>query len=241
MKAFVLAAGESRRLRPLTDHIPKPMLPIGKRPILEHNVRLLARYGVSEIIINLHHCPQVIRSHFGDGSEFGVSIRYSYEPALRGTAGAIKPFQSEFREDFFLVYGDNLTDCKLDRLLARHRARSAAATIAVFERADVSASGVVEFGEEGRIRRFVEKPKASEASGNWVNAGYAVLSPAVVELIPEAVPSDFGRDIFPSLLQRHEGVYAYPMTERLWWIDSPADYERTRAEAEAIVSATGAR
>jgi NDP-sugar pyrophosphorylase family protein len=244
MKAFVLAAGESRRLRPLTSRIPKPMLQIGKRPILEHNIRWLAAYGVHDIVINLHHRPEVVRRHFGDGSRFGVSIRYSYEPTLLGTAGALKPFQDHFAETFFLLYGDNLSTCNLHRLLARHRQQHSLATIAVFRRADVASSGVVEFGPDGRVHRFVEKPKPSEVSGNWVNAGIAVLEPDVIDLIPAGVPSDFGRDVFPSLLERGEPVYAYPMTERLWWIDSPADYARTRSEAdeiEALVTGPGGR
>jgi NDP-sugar pyrophosphorylase family protein len=234
MKAFVLAAGESRRLRPLTDRVPKPMLHIGRRPILEHNIRLLAAYGVHDIVINLHHCPEAVRQHFGDGSRFGVSIRYSYEPELLGTAGALKPFQDYFAESFFLLYGDNLTTCKLDLLLERHRQRHALATIAVFQRSDVASSGVVEFAPDGRVHRFVEKPKPSETSGNWVNAGIAVLEPAVIGLIPAGVPADFGRDVFPSLLERGEPVYAYPMSEQLWWIDSPADYARTLSEGDAI-------
>lgn len=234
MKAFVLAAGESRRLLPLTDRIPKPMLQIGKRPILEHNIRLLAAYGVQDIAINLHHCPEVVRQHFGDGSRFGVSIRYSYEASLLGTAGALKPLQDRFTESLFLLYGDNLSTCNLHRLLARHRQQHSLATIAVFQRADVASSGVVGFGPDGRVHRFVEKPKPSEVSGNWVNAGIAVLEPAVIDLIPAGVPSDFGRDVFPSLLERGEPLYAYPMTERLWWIDSPADYARTLSEADEI-------
>lgn len=230
LKAFILAAGDSTRLRPHTEHVPKPMLEIAGRPILEHNVRLLALHGVREIVINLHHCPDAIRTHFGDGAAFGVSIRYSHEPELLGTAGAVRPFADFFTEPFFLLYGDNLSTCNLTKLAAQHRATGGAATIAVFERPDVGSSGVVEFGPDGRVSRFVEKPKPSEAVGNWVNAGIVVFDPPVIGLIPGDRPSDFGRDVFPLLLQRGEPVYAYRMDERLWWVDSPEDYERTRAE-----------
>jgi NDP-sugar pyrophosphorylase family protein len=233
MKAFILAAGESRRLRPLTDRVPKPMLKVGNRPILEHNIRLLVSHGVREIVINLHHCPQVIQEYFGDGSGFGASIQYSHEPQLLGTAGALKPFRSYFTETFFLLYGDNLSTCDLGRLLELHRRKSGAATIAVFQRSDVGSSGVVEFGPDGRVRRFVEKPNPHEVSGNWVNAGITVLEPAVIDAIPSNVPSDFGRDIFPMLLQRGVDIYAYQMGERLWWIDSPEDYARTLKEIAA--------
>lgn len=234
MKAFVLAAGEARRLRPLTDQVPKPMLEIGSRPILEQNVRMLTAYDVRDILINLHHCPEAIRRHFGDGSGFGASIRYSYEPVLLGTAGALKPFRDHFDDSFFLLYGDNLSTCNLGRLLAQHRERSALATIAVFQRADVTASGVVEFGPDGLVRRFVERPGPSEACSNWVNAGIAVLEPGIIDRIPDAAPSDFGRDVFPALVRRRESVFAYTMTEDLWWIDSPEDYARARSEAGEI-------
>jgi NDP-sugar pyrophosphorylase family protein len=230
MRAFLLAAGESNRLRPLTDRIPKPMLKVGGRPILEHNIRLLATYGVRDIVINLHHCPDAVTSYFGDGSAFGVSISYSHEPVLLGTSGALKPVQEQFQETFFVLYGDNLSTCNLQRLLEQHRQKRALATIAVFHRADTGASGVVELGSDDLVLRFVEKPKPGEASGNWVNAGILVLEPAVLDLVPFGVPSDFGRDVFPGLMIRREAVYAYRMSEGLWWIDSPADYERTVRE-----------
>jgi NDP-sugar pyrophosphorylase family protein len=105
MLAFVLAAGEGSRLRPLTEHVPKPMIDLFGYPLLEYNVRMLVSAGVRELIINLHYLPDVVRDHFGDGSAFGAKITYSFEPTLLGTAGALNPVRERLTEPFLLVYG----------------------------------------------------------------------------------------------------------------------------------------
>jgi len=232
MKAMLLAAGEGRRLRSLTDRIPKPMLRIAGRPILEYNIRLLAYYGFREIIINLYHCPEVVTDYFGDGSRWGVSIRYSLEEKLLGTAGAVKRVQAFFDQTFLVMYGDNLTNCNLNALLARHRATSAMATVALFYRQDVSASGVAVLSEEDRIRRFIEKPQMNSVSSHWVNAGLLVLEPQVLQFIPEDHPVDFGYDVLPALIAEGLPVFGYRMTEKLWWIDTPEAYEQVRLLGE---------
>lgn len=231
-KAMLLAAGEGQRLRPLTDHVPKPMLEIAGRPILEHNVRMLARYGVNEIIINVHHLPETITSHFGDGSRFGVHIMYSHEDRLLGTAGAVKTVEAHFDSTFLVVFGDNLTTCDVSRLGGFHFARAGVATIALFHREDAASSGIAALDEYDRILRFVEKPKPQEVFSNWVNAGLLVLEPEVLATIPAGAVSDFGRDVFPKLTAGPRPVYGYRMTEGLWWIDSIGDYERTRKQAD---------
>jgi mannose-1-phosphate guanylyltransferase len=229
---MLLAAGNAQRLRPLTDKTPKPMLVIAGRPILEHNVRLLVRHGIRDIIINLHHKPEVIQSHFGDGSEFGARIRYSWEPELLGTAGAVKRVESEFAETFLVMYGDNLTDCNLTRLMAFHRACCGCATMALFYREDVTASGIVRLDDEDRILEFLEKPRPDQVFSHFVNAGILVLEPSILPRIPAGV-SDFGRDVLPNLLVRRQPVFGYRMNEGLWWIDTPSDYARTRALTES--------
>jgi len=206
------------------------MLDIGGRPILEHNVRLAAAHGITDLVINLHHAPQTVVDHFGDGSAFGVSIRYAFEPELLGTAGALVPVRDFFEhETFAVLYGDNFTTCDLSALVARHRTARAVATIALFEREDPQASGIVAFDDAGIVTRFLEKPKPEEIFSRWVNAGVLIFEPTVLAGIPPAGPSDFGRDILPAMLARGERIAAYRMTEDLWWIDSPADYERTLA------------
>lgn len=229
---MILAAGEGSRLRPLTLQRPKPMIPVAGTPILEYNVRLLAAHGVTDLTINLHHCPDVITEYFGDGSQFGVSIRYSYEPELLGTAGAVRAVPDLFGEDFLLVYGDNLSNCNLSALLAMHFDRRAALTMALYRREDPQASGIVGVDDNGRVTRFLEKPRADQVFSNWVNAGYLAIGPSAAGAIPEGRPSDFGRDVFERLLGIGEPVYGYKMTEELWWIDSIADYERTNRQFE---------
>src|ERR1700736_5588336 len=227
-KAMLLAAGEGRRLRPFTDDRPKPMIAIGGRPILEHTVRLLARYGVRDIAINLHYHPESIVNHFGDGARFGVRIRYSRESELLGTARAVKKLESFFDEPFLVVYGDNLTDIDVERFSRFHRSNHAIATIALFTRENATDSGIVGVTEDGRVTRFLEKPKSDEIFSNWVNAGMLVAEPGILEYIPASGPSDFGRDVLPALLAAGLPVFGYRMTENLYWIDSPEDYQRTQ-------------
>ena len=210
------------------------MIPIRGRPILEHNVRMLARYGVDEVVINLHHRGDAIRGHFGDGARFGVRIDYAEEPILLGTAGALNAVRGRFREPFFLIYGDNLTTCRLDRLRARHPA-DAVATVALFERADVAQSGVAALDAHERITAFVEKPAPGTEPSHWVSAGVMVLAPEIFAFIPSVGSSDIGRDVLPAALAAGRRVEGYRMDERLWWIDSPADYERTSADPETAL------
>jgi NDP-sugar pyrophosphorylase family protein len=226
--AFILAAGEGSRLRPLTDRVPKPMIEIGGRPILEHNVRMLQRFGVDEIVINLHHRGEAIEAHFGDGRRFGVRISYSREPELLGTAGALNPVRARLTEPFLLLYGDNLTTCDLAALRGRLNG-DALAALALFERDDVSQSGVVALDGDDRILRFIEKP-AGVAPSHWVSAGLVAFAPGILEFVPERGASDFGRDVFPAVLAAGKRLNGYRMSEKLWWIDSPADYERTAAD-----------
>jgi NDP-sugar pyrophosphorylase family protein len=215
--------------------MPKPMLSIAGRPILEHNVRLLEKHGVREIAINLHHQPEAIRSHFGEGSAFGVQLRYTHEPELLGTAGALTQLRDFFTETFLVLYGDNLSTCDIRALLALHRARAAEATIALFSREDVSASGVALLDETDRITGFIEKPAPGQTASTWVNAGIVACEPRVLDDI-DRTPCDFGRDIFPRILAEERLLAGYRMreTESLWWIDSPADYERTQRACIAL-------
>jgi NDP-sugar pyrophosphorylase family protein len=228
VRALILAAGEGSRLRPFTERVAKPMLEVGGLPILEYNVRLAAKHGITDLVINVHYRPEAIVDHFGDGSNFGVAIRYSREPVLLGTAGALNPFRAFFAEATFAVlYGDNLTTCDLSAVIARHRATQAVATIALFHREDPTASGIVALDDAGFVTRFLEKPKPEEVFSNWVNAGVLVLEPVVFDAVPLEGPSDFGRDVLPELLARGQRIAGYKMAEELCWIDSPADYERT--------------
>jgi NDP-sugar pyrophosphorylase family protein len=233
LKAMLLAAGMGERLAPFTDNAPKPMMEIEGKPILEYGVQLCAHHGIRELIVNLHHCPDVITRYFGDGHSWGVRITYSHESVLLGTAGAVKKVADEFGETFLVLYGDNLTTCDLGRLIEFHRNKGGSATMALFYRENATASGIAQLDASDRVIRFLEKPRSGEVFSPWVNAGLLVLEPAVLDLIPDGQPYDFGRDVLPSLLASGASVYGYRMTEGLWWADSPDDLERMRLAARA--------
>ncbi len=224
-KAMLLAAGQGTRLMPLTDQTPKCMVRVGGRPLLEYTITWLRRYGVQEVVINLHHLPAAVTGYFGDGSRWDLRITYTHEPEPLGTAGGVKNAADLFDGPFFVWYGDNLSTCRLDRLWEFHREQGGLATIALYEREDPSQSGILDLDEHHRITRFLEKPKREEVFSHWVSAGIFVLDPGVLDAIPSGRPADFGRDVFPTLLAQGRPLYGYRMAEdeRLWWIDRPED------------------
>ncbi len=233
MKAMLLAAGAGLRLRPLTERVPKCMLPIAGKPLLEHNVVWLRDCGIVDIALNLCHLPGVIMDYFGDGSAWGVRLSYSLETQARGTAGGVKQMTQFFDDGPFLVwYGDNLSRCRVDRLMEAHRSTGALATIALFEREDVAQSGIVGLDVHNRITRFLEKPSPEEAFSHWVNAGIYLLDPVILDWIPDNQVYDFGKEVFPALLAARQSLYGYPLTvqEGLWWVDRPVDLTRVAAE-----------
>ena len=220
MKAFLLAAGKGIRLKPLTDRIPKVMIPVAGKPILEYYVEQLAASGIREIFINLHHLPEKIKGYFQDGQKWGVHIKYSYEPEILGTAGAVKRLEKSLaREPFLVIYGDNFLQSDYADLIAHAERKNGIGTVAVFKKKDVGGSGIVEIGAGQRILRFAEKPKAKDVFSQWVNAGIYYFQPAVFEFI-ESDHSDFGFDVLPYLLQREERLYAYKLKTAVWAVDS---------------------
>jgi NDP-sugar pyrophosphorylase family protein len=209
MKAFILAAGLGTRLRSLGLDLPKVMVPVGGKPLLEHHLELFKRQGIRELIVNLHYLPEKITSYFGDGSRFGVKITYSREPELLGTAGAVKKIERELLDGTFVVfYGDNLVRVQFAPLIEFHRARKAVATVALFASPEPWTGGVVETDSNGRVLRFVEKPDSKQVSTNLISAGIFVIEPSVLEMIPAGKFYDFGRDVFPKLLAEGRPVYA---------------------------------
>jgi len=228
-RAMLLAAGLGTRLRPVTDHVPKCMVPVGGTPLLEHTVRWLRDQQVTDLIINLHYLPHVVTDHFGDGSRWGVRITYSREAEILGTAGAVKHVAWFFDGPFFVWYGDNLCTCRLDRLWEFHRARGGIATIALHHHDDPTKAGIVALGEDQRITRFLEKPRRDEVFSAWANGGIYALEPEVFEAIPAGRAADFGRDVFPGLLVEGAAMYGFRLSgdERFWYVDRPEDLQRT--------------
>jgi NDP-sugar pyrophosphorylase family protein len=219
MKAVVLAAGKGTRLRPLTDEMPKVMVPIAGKPILEHHVEHLAEAGIREIFINLHHLPERIMSHFGDGRKWGIRIRYSFEPEIMGTAGAVKKLEAELRgAPFLVVYGDNFSEFDFADFISWSEKAGGLGTVAVFEKEDVAGSGVADIGSGDRIVRFIEKPASNEVLSHWVNAGIYRLDEEILDAIPRGY-SDFGCDIFPEAIKSGRKLFAYRSREPVWAID----------------------
>jgi NDP-sugar pyrophosphorylase family protein len=200
------------------------MLPIGGRPLLEHTVRWLQSYGIDEIAINLHYRGDVVTSHFGDGSDFGVRITYSPEETLAGTAGAVRKLQSYFQDAALVIYGDLLTNINLERLLSFHAAKTRAAgvpviTLALYEPLNPRECGIVELNAEGRVLRMQEKPREEPLFSTLSFAGVMVLDRAVIDLIPPDTFYDFGYHVLPDAIQRGLPVYGLPVVEPEYVID----------------------
>lgn len=221
MKAMILAAGQGTRLKPLTNTLPKPMVPVAGRPILEHIVCQIRDAGITDLLINLHYLPETIQKHFGDGSKFGVRIAYSVEPELLGTAGAVKKLQTHFTETFLVYYGDNYVEIDLRDFIHVHTRRRPVGSIAVFECEKPEMSGILQIDPEGYVLRFVEKPKPGMNVGKLANAGVYLLEPEVLVAIPEKGSSDFGTDIFPKLLDLKNRLRAYRLRGTVIGVDTP--------------------
>jgi mannose-1-phosphate guanylyltransferase/phosphomannomutase len=224
-KALVLAAGEGTRLRPLTLDRPKPMLPVAGKPVLEHIVNWLRYHGVEQVAINLHHKPERVIEHFGDGRRWGVAITYSIEERILGTAGGAKRLQDFLDETFVVVYGDVITDLDLAALIAYHGAgpsgeRTAPrATLALYRVPNPWECGIVALDEAGRIRRFVEKPERGAVFSDLASAGVMVLEPALLDLVPPDTFFDFGHDLLPLLLAGDIPILGWPISPNDYLLD----------------------
>ena len=196
-----MAAGLGTRLRPLTYEIPKPLVPVANRPIMEHILRGLARDGFGDVVANLHWFPETIRDRFGDGSMAGVDLTYSYEERLLGTAGGVRNVRDFFGDDQFVVMaGDALTDIDLAELARAHAEHDWIATLAVKRVTDTSEYGVIVTGSDGRVQGFQEKPDPAEALSELANCMIYVLEPEIFDHFPDQEEVDFALDVFPALL-----------------------------------------
>ena len=243
MRAIILAAGKGERLKEVTQKIPKPMIRVQGKPILEHNIDRLKSFGLTELFINLHYLPKTISDYFGDGSRWGLRIIYSYEPRLLGTAGAVRKIAEDYwtldKSDldrncrrpnnylnerpcsFWVLYGDNLFNYDLKDICLFHAVKRGIATIVIHEKEDVSGSGIVVTDEQGRILKFVEKPSPEERVSRWVNAGLYLIETQLLNYIPSNTAMDFGKDVFPRLIEKGENLYAYRFQKPLTSIDTP--------------------
>src|SRR3954447_11727508 len=236
MGAMVMAAGLGTRLRPLTYEVPKPMVPVANRPVMEHILRLLPRHGFDQVIANLHWFPETIRERFGDGSDLGVDLTYSYEDELLGTAGGVRNVAEYFGSEPFLVMAaDALTDIDLAALRAAHDAHDGVATLAVKRVADVSEFGVVITGSDGRIQGFEEKPARAEALSDLASCMIYVLDREIFDYFPDHPVVDFAMDVFPALLSSDVPFHVHEIDS--YWNDVGSLPEYLQGNLDALEGA----
>ena len=222
MKAVIMAGGQGTRLRPLTSNQPKPMIPIVGIPCMEHIVELLKRHDFTDIVVTLQFMPEEIQDYFGDGTDWGVNIRYSIEDTPAGTAGSIKMAEDELDlqgERFLVISGDALTDADLGRLVRFHEEKSSEATMVLKSVENPLDFGIVVTEEDGRISRFLEKPTWGQVFSDTVNTGIYLLEESVLDEIPDPEKDeyDFSKQLFPKLLEAGRSLYGYVMDE--YWED----------------------
>jgi Nucleoside-diphosphate-sugar pyrophosphorylase involved in lipopolysaccharide biosynthesis/translation initiation factor 2B, gamma/epsilon subunits (eIF-2Bgamma/eIF-2Bepsilon) len=228
MQALILAGGKGTRLRPLTVYTPKPIVPVLNRPFLLYQIDILRRAGIKEIILSLNYQPDKIQHVLGNGSDFGVHIRYVTEPSPMGTAGAYKFAASEIRDTTVVFNGDILTDLDISEVIKNHKEREAEASIVLTPVENPTAYGLVETDDDFRVLRFREKPKPEELNElktRNINAGIYVLEPSVLDLIPEGENYSFEYGLFPDLLNRGKNFFAFVMEKNYWRdIGTPQSY-----------------
>ena len=213
---MVMAAGLGTRLRPLTYEVPKPMVAVANRPIMEHVLALLARHGLGEVVANLHWYPETIREAFADGSRLGIELTYSDEERLLGTAGGVRNVREFFGSEPFLVTAaDALTDIDLEALARTHREHDWIATLATKRVTNVSEYGVVVTGADGRVQGFQEKPDPGEALSDLANCMIYVLEPEIFDYFPDREEVDFALDVFPALLE-HDVPFGVHVADAYW-------------------------
>jgi mannose-1-phosphate guanylyltransferase len=233
---MVLAAGLGTRLRPLTYEVPKPMVPVLGRPVMDHILRLLAAHGFDDVIANLHYFPEQIQARFGDGSAYGLRLAYRVEPELLGTAGGVRNVRDQFGDQTFLVVsGDALTDIDLTALWERHERAGGIGTLALKRVEDPSQIGVVILGEGGRVQAFQEKPDPAEALSNLGNCGIYVFEPEIFDYFPDNEFVDWAQDVFPVMLAQDVPFYGHEISE--YWNDVGSIGEYRQGNFDALTGA----
>ena len=217
LQAVVMAGGEGSRLRPLTSNMPKPMLPVANRPLMEHIVMLLREHGVTDVVATVQFLSSVIRNYFGDGSDLDVNLSYSTEDVPLGTAGSVLNARDLLSGTFLVISGDALTDIDLTEVVRWHKEKGAAATIVLKPMDDPLEFGVVMTDDEDRVERFLEKPSWGQVFSDTVNTGIYVIEPEVLDLIPPDQPYDFSSELFPLMLDKGLPIYGY--SSDAYWTD----------------------
>jgi len=214
MIGVILAGGKGERLKPLTETIPKPMIDINGKPLVEHTIDLFKKYGINKLLFCLHYMPEKIIDYFGDGSRFDIDISYSIEKEPMGTAGALKISNYKFDDTFVVMYGDNFTNIDLRKLKQFHKKKNALATIALLrKKINEPSSSLIVIDKKLRVEKFKERPndldvKQLKGKFKYVNTGVYMLEPEVLKFIPEK-KFDFGYDLFQKLLKMKLKIFGY--------------------------------
>ena len=228
MQALILAGGKGTRLRPLTVYTPKPIVPVLNKPFLLYQIEILRRAGISDITLSLSYQPDKIQQILGDGSEYGVNLRFVTESFPMGTGGAYKFACDTMRETTIVFNGDILTDFDVSEVIRLHKEKKAEATLTLVPVENPSHYGLVETDEEGNILQFREKPKPEEIASlksNNINAGIYVLEPEILDLIPKGENCSFEYNVFPDILSHQKRFSAFIMKDNYWRdIGTPASY-----------------
>lgn len=235
-----MAAGLGTRLSPITDHVPKPLVPVANRPALEHLLARLPAAGVTEVAINLHHHGEAVRAAFGDGSALGLEILWSWEPELLGTAGGAGPVADFLRapgEPFLVLSGDGLHAIDLAALVRRHREADAVGTLTVLEIDDPSRFGVCVLDEEGMITGFQEKPPLAEARSRWASCGVYCFEPRVLDRLPVGRFCDWAKNVLPAMMDDGDRLAAYRTDA--YWSDIGTVSDLLRANLDCVSGALG--
>jgi NDP-sugar pyrophosphorylase family protein len=235
MRAVILAAGLGTRLRPLTNNTPKPMLPVGERPLLWYHLEHLVNHGIKDVLINTHYLPEQIED-FCAGYQVSrpdVKITTTFEPTLLGSAGTIARGRNWFGTNPFIVtYGDNLTNIDYSKLIAQHKMSENLCTIACYQESKPEEKGIVEFDKNHRIKTFIEKPKPGTTTSNWANAGIYICSNEMLGLLVSMNDDDslldFGHHVFPTLLEKNYQLGVHLMDEILHDIGTQEAYKKAQ-------------
>lgn len=217
MKALLLAGGKGTRLRPLTDRLPKPMVPIMGKPLIERVINKLKEAGVTEVVLSTCYKSHYIKNYLDNGSKLGIKIDYVSEDIPLGTGGAIKNSEKFFDDTFIVLNSDIVDDISYRDLVKFHKKKKASVSIAMTKVKDPSQYGVIEFDSDNYIDAFKEKPKQGETNSKWINAGVYVFEPEVFKEIPKDRVVSVERDIYPLLLEKGYRMAAYKYND--YWID----------------------
>ena len=224
MKAVIMAGGEGTRLRPVTCDLPKPMVQVLGKPVMEYAIELLKKHGITDIAVTLHYLPDVIRGWFGDGASRGVNMQYFVEETPLGTAGSVRAARAFLNEPFVVISGDALTDIDLSQAMDFHQQHHADVTIVLKSVETPVEFGVVIAGDDGRIARFMEKPAWRDVFSDTVNTGIYIIEPQVMDRIADGAKADFSKDLFPALMKDQARMFGF-VTEGYWCdIGNPAQY-----------------